>query len=454
LAGGGLETYSVPQLRLRDGRLLRPNRSPGGYITSPPLILTTLGGAAWFADPTLFHDRPGAAFMSVIRVRVSGVDEPSRAAQARLARVAADIDAATGLRVDIVKGASQRDVEIDLAASASGRPALQATEGWWLKGVALRFVSAVGLQNLALLGLSLIAATILVAQTTYISARRRRREFGVLRALGWPAWRILQLVELEVVLLGGVVGAAGLLLGLAVLGWFRAQIPELAIILAIPVSVLIAAIAGLIPAITASRGTTLAVMRGPGKLRRRRPAGSVIGLALRELLRTWRVETILGVIAVGLGASLLGVVILVALAFQGQLDTTVLGIFLSGRVRPFHLLIALLTLAIGGLIAGEVMALAYLERQPHFATLRALGWTRVHLAVFLVTQGSVVGVLGGFVAAITVLLAAVARQPPGPSIVLAALGSALSAVLATMLAVAAPLLQAVTRRPGEVLRGE
>ena len=43
-------------------------------------------------------------------------------------------------------------------------------------------------------------------------------------------------------------------------------------------------------------------------------------------------------------------------------SATLLGVDLSGRVRPFHLVIALLTLAIGGLTAGEVMALAYFER--------------------------------------------------------------------------------------------
>ena len=454
LAGGGLEAYSVPEVRLEDGRLLRPNRSPGGYITPPPLILTTLEGAAWFADPARFHERPGKAFISVVRVRVGGIEEPSNAAQARLVRVATDIHDATGLRVDIVKGASQRDVVIDLAAGASGRPALRATEGWWLKGVALRFTRAVNQQNLALLGLFLLAAGILVAQTTYISVRRRRREFGVLRALGWPSWRILQLVELEVALLGAIMGIVGLGFGLALLTLFRASIPGSAIILALPLSMGVALLAGIIPAIAAGRGTTVAVLRGQGRIRARRPAGSLIGFALRELLRAWRIETLLGAAAVALGASMLGLVMLVALAFQGQLDTTVLGVFLSGRVRQFHLAIALLTLGIGALTAGEVMALAYLERQPHFATLRALGWTRFQLGLLLLTQGSVVGVLGGILAGGAMLLAGLALHAPGPSLGLAVAGSLVSALLATSLAIAAPLLLAVARPPGEVLRGE
>lgn len=38
---------------------------------------------------------------------------------------------------------------------------------------------------------------VLVGETGYISVRRRRREFGVLRGLGWRASSIAWLVELE-----------------------------------------------------------------------------------------------------------------------------------------------------------------------------------------------------------------------------------------------------------------
>ena len=112
LAGGGLETYSAPSVRLGDGRELRPSRSLGGYVNSPPLLLTTMEGAAWLSDPARFQGRPGAAFISVVRVRVAGIGEPGAVAQARLGRVAADIREATGLQVDVVKGASPRAVQV------------------------------------------------------------------------------------------------------------------------------------------------------------------------------------------------------------------------------------------------------------------------------------------------------------------------------------------------------
>ncbi|HMH36265.1 MAG TPA: hypothetical protein VK584_04950, partial [Streptosporangiaceae bacterium] len=162
LAGGGLETYAAPTVRLADGRELRPNRSLAGYINPPPLLLTTLGGAAWLSDPKRFDGRPGAAFISVVRVKLAGLGEPGPLAEARIGRVAAEIRDATGLRVDVVKGASPRDVQIDLPAGRFGRPALTVREPWSVKGVAFRFSEAVSAQNLALFTLALAGATILV----------------------------------------------------------------------------------------------------------------------------------------------------------------------------------------------------------------------------------------------------------------------------------------------------
>src|SRR5207237_7383079 len=124
LAGGGLETYSYPRALLPDGRALEPTRSMAGYLNSPPLLLTTLDGAEWLSDPARYAGQPGQAFISVIRVKVAGVEQPGDASVATLARVAVDIREATGLAVDVVKGASPTGVSVTLPPGAFGRPAL------------------------------------------------------------------------------------------------------------------------------------------------------------------------------------------------------------------------------------------------------------------------------------------------------------------------------------------
>ena len=88
-----------------------------------------------------------------------------------------------------------------------GRPALIVTEPRSAKGVAFLFSRAITQQNLALFYLTLLGAAGLVGQSTYTSVKRRRSEFGMLRAIGWPRWRIALLVELELLLVAVVAGA-------------------------------------------------------------------------------------------------------------------------------------------------------------------------------------------------------------------------------------------------------
>jgi putative ABC transport system permease protein len=454
LAGGGLEAYATPGVRLPDGRELRPNRSPAGYVNSPPLVLTTLEGAAWFADPAHFQGRPGNAFISVIRVRVDGADQPGRLAEARLARIAADIHDATGLRVDIVKGASPRSLQVDLPAGRLGRPPLTVTEPWSVKGVALRFTRTVSAQNVGLFSLALVDATILVGTTAYSSVRRRRREFGVLRALGWPGRRIALLVELETLLAGLAAGVAALAAGLPLAALAGVRALPWTVAAAVPLALAVAGLAALLPALAAARGTTLTVLTSRGRVRRSRPPRSAVTLGLRDLAGLWRVEALLGAGAIGLGAAMLGGVVLIATAFRGRLDTTVLGVYLAGRVHPFHLVVAVLTLGIGALAAGQVVTLGYLERQTQLAVLRALGWPRRQVLRLLGAQGLALGVAGGLAGALAVwAMAGITGATPGATgRAAAAAGGA--ALAATVLAIAGPLAYAVGSRPAGTLRGE
>jgi len=248
LAGGALETYAPASVTLPNGRQLGPNASVTGYVNMPPTILTTLSGIQVLDDPNRFDGAPGDAFISVVRVRVAGTQQPGSIAQQRLTRVAAAIHDATGLQVDIVKGASPRSVQVNLPAGNFGRPALTVTEPWSVKGVGFRFLEAVSLQNLLLFSFVLVAASFLVGQTAYVSVRRRRSELAVLRAVGWPPWRIALLIELELLILGLAVGAVGLAVGLVVTGAAHVGPSWWTVVGVVPLALVIALLAGVVPA--------------------------------------------------------------------------------------------------------------------------------------------------------------------------------------------------------------
>jgi hypothetical protein len=453
LAGGRLEAYGLPVVRLPDGQTLGPTRSLASYVNSPPLVLTTLAGAAWLSDPARFSGAPGAAFISAIRVKVSGIDTASAAAEAKLAAVAAEIHEATGLQVDIVKGSSPRTVLVDLPAGTFGRPALTVSEGWSDKGVAVGFVEAVSAEDLALFALVLLGAVLLVADTAYVAVRQRAPELATLRAIGWSGRRIAWLVEAEMLLLGLAVGIVAMLvtlvllpLGLVLAPWQLAG--------AVPLSVVVAAIAGLVPALLVLRGPPIGQLAGLEPAHRSRPIRWVTWLAVSDLGGPRLVETALGVLGVGLGAVLVGAVTLVAVAFNGHLDATVLGVYLTAQVRPFHLVIAGLTLAVGALAAGEIVSLGYLRREAAFATLRAIGWSPRLLVRFLVLQALTIGLLGGILGSLVALILARALQAAtGPTelAVAAAIGAAL---VATFAAAVGPSVLALRAVPATTLRSE
>jgi putative ABC transport system permease protein len=454
LAGGGLETYSLPRVELPDGRALGPTRSMAGYVNSPPLLLTTLDGAAWLANPKRYQGQPGNAFISVIRVRVSDTQTPGAASQARLELVAARIHDATGLQVDVVKGSSTRTVRVGLPAGSFGRPALTVSEPWWEKGVAIRFTTAVRAQDLTLFALVLVGAIILVGESAFVSVRRRQAEFGVLRAIGWPVLRISWLVEVEMVLLGCAVGMVALLGGIGLRLFLLHSLPIGLAPVSLVLAVTVAGVAGVIPALSAARGSAVTVIRGRARVRRSRPPGSAALLGLRDLAGIRRVESLLGIGAVALGAALFGGVLLATRAFRDRLDVTTLGMFLGGQVRPFHVVIAVLSLVFGAVAAGQIVTLGYLERQSEFAVLRAFGWPRARVTVLLAAQGIAIGALGGLLGGLVVWAGGMVAGESGSQALSGAIAGAIVAVLATTLAIGGPLLLAYRSSPAEALRGE
>ncbi len=426
----------------------------GGYVNSPPLLLTTLDGAAWLADRDRYRGESGAAFISSIRVRVAGTGVAGPASEARLERAAERIRERTGLAVDIAKGASTRDVGITLPAGRFGRPELTVAESWWSKGAAIRFVRAVRGQDLALFALVLVGAAVLIGEATFMAVQRRRSEFGVLRAFGWPAFRIAGLVEAETIVLGLAAGTASAGLGLVLRATVLHALPPRLAILSIPLGVAVAAVAGMFPALSAARGSTVSVIRGKSPVRRSRPPRFSAGLGLRDLRRERRLESLLGVGAVAMGAGLFGAVVLAARAFRGRLDVTTLGTFLGSRVHPFHVALAAMALAFGAIVAGQIVMLGYIEREREFGVLRSVGWPRSRVLAVLLAQGLAMGTGGGLVGGAAVVVGARVVGEPGTAAIQGAVAGMIAAATATALAVAGPMILAYRASPSRALGGE
>jgi ABC-type antimicrobial peptide transport system permease subunit len=367
--------------------------------------------------------------------------------------VAAAIRAATDLEVDIVKGSSPRSIAVDLPAGRFGRPALTVTEGWSVKGVAIRFVDAVSTQDLVTFLLILVSAALLVAQTAFLSVRERRAEFAVLRALGWPRWRIATLVELELFMLGAVVGLGALGAGLLMAGVSRIGVTIPQIVGAVPLAVLVAFVGGLAPALSATRGSPLATIAPVGGGRVRGRLGSVAALGIWDVVRSRLVEAFIGAVAMAIASILVGGLILIGKGFAGQLDTTVLGTYLAFRVQGFHVVLAALAVIVGALAGGVVVLLGYLERQPQLAALRALGWPARSVATVVVANAAIVGLLGIALSVPVIWVVSRILDADPESTILAILGATLAISGSSVLAAAGPFIHAYRSNPARVLRG-
>jgi hypothetical protein len=452
IAGGNLEAYSAPQATLQNGAELKPNRSVGGYLNSPPLVLTTLAGAEWLTDPKRYVGQSGAAPISLVRIKVAGTTSPGDMSENRLRQVAAAITAQTGLTVDIVKGSSTQPVDVNLPADQHGRPALSIVESWFKKGVAIRFYMAISAQSLLIFSVLLVMAGLTVTSTTYAAVRRRRGEFALLRAMGWSAWRLGWLVEAEVVVLGLVTAGIATIATAVGARLLDASGGIAGLLLPFLAASALAVLAGVVPAVTSSRGPVLVqlqspVHRGPASVLR----AGLVSVGFR-LLRARLAETALGAFACALCVALAVTLQLSSANFQSELDMTRLGLHLSLQVDRFQTMAAgeASVLAIG--LVGFTSVLTCLELRKQLAVLRAIGWSMFEVVALASFQGLVVALTGSVlgVAMLTVIALVFDIQPSRWT---SAIPTLVTFSVLTMTAVVSlTSLLVIAGRPSRVLR--
>jgi putative ABC transport system permease protein len=201
------------------GSDLLPSENLGGLVSQPVNMITTLSALPELENTEAFTAVDAADPVSVIRVKVAGVTGPGALSQQRINAVALRIEQRTGLDVDIVAGSSPSPVTIDVPADKFGQPPLTLTENWVKEDVAVAILEAVDRQSVALFTLILVVCVLFIANAATAAVRGRRRELGVLAAVGWRRSRLFAAVLGE---LAGIGLGAGLLAAVTVA--FRGQI--------------------------------------------------------------------------------------------------------------------------------------------------------------------------------------------------------------------------------------
>jgi len=424
---------------------LLPSQNLGGLVSQPVNLVTTLSALPKLENSADYSHVPAADPISVIRVRVAGVTGANALSRERVNAVAQQIAQRTGLDVDVVAGSSPSPVTIDLPAGRFGPPALTLSEDWVKKGVAVAILSAVDKASVALFTLILVVCVLFVGNAATAAVRGRRRELGVLAAVGWRRSRLFTTALGELAGIGLVAGLLAAAIALPVSAGLGLRTSPGRALLAVPVAMGVAVVAGLVPAWLAARADPVTSVRPPVlAVRRAHHPRGITSLALLNVARTPG-RTLIGAASLAVGIAALTMLTAVTFAFRGVVVGSLLGDAIAVQVRSVDYIAAGATVALGVLAVADVVFLNIRERAAELATLRSFGWHDTTLARLVITEGTVIGVVGSLAGAGLGLGAAAwfAGQVPGRLLALAAAAVAAGIVIT---ATAALLPAALLRR--------
>ncbi len=417
--------------RALHGSDLLPSQNLGGLVSQPVNLVTTLPALPILENTQAFTGVHASDPISVIRVMVAGVTGPDALSRARINAVAQQIAQRTGLEVDIVAGSSPSPRTIGLPAGRFGQPPLTLTENWVKKGVAVLILSEVDKTSVVLFTLILVVCVLFVGNAATAAVRGRRRELGVLAAVGWRQSRLFATVLGE---LAGIGLAAGLLaaaIALPVSAALGLNASPGRALLAVPAAMAVAVAGGLAPAWMAARADPVSSVRPPVlPVRRAHQPRGITSLAALNVARTPG-RTLIGVASLAVGIAALTMLTAFTVAFRGQIVGSLLGNAVAVQVRGIDYIAAGATAALGVLAVADVVFLNITERAAELATIRSFGWHDTTLARLVITEGAIIGVTGSLAGAGLGLGAAAwfAGQLPGDLLAIAAAAAAAGIVL-------------------------
>ena len=371
---------------LLGGQALQPNGNPAGYVATSPSVLMSLQALQSVStekDP-----------ISAVRVAVDGVTGIDAVSRERVRLVAEAIVRETGLTVDIVQGSSPSPQQVRLPAGQFGRPELLLEEAWSKKNVAATIIAGVQRKSLILFILVLAVCAMFVANAAAAAVRSRRTELGVLACLGWGRRALFGVILGELAALGLAAGLLGVVAAWAASRMVGVEVTWGRALLAVPAALAITLLAGLVPALSASRADPMEAVRPAISAPRRASVrAGLLGLAVANTRRVPG-RTLLGALALMLGTGALTLLLAVSIAFKGALVGTVLGDAVAVQVTTPDLIAVAAMLFMSAFAVGDVLYLNIRDRAAEFATLRATGWTDATLARLALTEGGLIGLLG------------------------------------------------------------
>ncbi|MBB4826288.1 ABC-type antimicrobial peptide transport system permease subunit [Sporosarcina luteola] len=159
------------------------------YFTGSPDLITTMEAAAYF-----YGSRPP---ISSVRIAVKGVAERSAESQRKIEDTAAQIRALTGHRVEVMLGSSASKVHIDLGNRGKELPGI-VEESWQQAGMNWAIQERIERSNQIVYCYVLFTCIFFCFTMITHSLLHRRRDFAMLRTMGWPRRNVAKVLLMEI----------------------------------------------------------------------------------------------------------------------------------------------------------------------------------------------------------------------------------------------------------------
>ncbi len=335
----------------------------------------TIAIASIYDAPSWLQKAP----VSAIRVRVAGISGYTSQAEAKVVSVAQAIEA-LGLHATIVAGSSPSPVTVRVNGYAFGTSDPNGTQRvgtlgdvsqyWSELGAAARTQVSLSGATLAVLGIGLGSAVILLGAVQFASIPRRRAQAAILGEIGWRRRRIRQWMtaeELPALALVVVIAAVSAWLA----GFSRIALEAGGVGVAAVLATSVIAVAA---------GSVRAGVAAPSRrasARRAAPSPRSFGLRQSRIHPLIAVTLIVATLIVSASA---GAIVISVFAGYRAAGHSLLAQFSANQA-----LVPQLALGLAGLVSGVFLAVTARRadlrtRAPQWQALRAMGWTRHDLA--------------------------------------------------------------------------
>jgi len=359
------------------------------YYTGAPDALTTLDAAEIF-----YGDQPP---ISSVRVVVSGVEERSEESQKKIEQVAKEIMEKTGHQVEIMLGSSAGKVHIQLGGAKAGEIGL-VEEGWQQKGVNWKIEDQISVANRWLFFYLLVIIFILSYTVITHSLLKRSAEFSMLRAIGWPRGKMIQVLLYEIGLLA-LIPILPLMVWMGIWNERFNWKDGLLLVLINLVIITVGYYSGSRKALWHVPREGLAGEGGQSGSRRLFPIQGLWGYILHQLLRR---PLRFGLMLLSLVLSTVMVLLFAATqqSLSDFLFLSFLGEIVDLHLKPYQMSFLILGILFTTAVVAMLIFLNLVERRKEFYIMRSIGWSIQKLQRYLLIESGLIGALGGVIGTI------------------------------------------------------